>query len=1709
MRHIAFIDTEIDPKNRKVLDIGSVREDGGQFRSGTPSGLIDFLQGSEYVCGHNIINHDLKYIGDAVRQAGITEFIDTLYMSPLMFPARPYHKLLKDDKLQTDDINNPLNDSIKARDLFYDEVEAFRRTDDALKEIYFLLLKDHREFRSFFRYVGYGENHEGAQHEGRSREIQHEGRSRETDNSHEPDAASAAPHAPGRQQAEDIETLIHTRFLFKMCENAKLTDMIRDNPVELAYCLALINTGDRYSITPPWVLKNYPAVDRLMYILRERPCITGCAYCNEALDIYSGLQNFFGYDSFRTYAGVPLQEQAVRAAIEQKSLLAIFPTGGGKSITFQLPALMSGINTRGLTVVISPLQSLMKDQVDNLEKFNITEAVTINGLLDPIERAKAIERVENGSACILYIAPESLRSKTVENLLLGRKVVRFVIDEAHCFSAWGHDFRVDYLYIGDFIKNLQEKKNLDEPIPVSCFTATAKQKVIEDIKEYFRERLSIEMQVFTSDAVRTNLHYKVFPRETDEEKYNTIRDLLSENDCPAIIYVSRTKRAHDLAKRLTDDGFEARAYHGQMDRRERIENQNAFMNGEVRTMVATSAFGMGVDKKDVGMVIHYEISDSLENYVQEAGRAGRDESVDADCYVLFNDEDLNKHFILLNQTKLSIKEIQQIWRAIKNITKQRMRVSRSALEIARQAGWDDNVRDIETKVRTAILALEEAGFLKREQNVPRVYATGILADNAAEAIERINASPGLNEKQKENAARIIKKLISAKHWKTAVGEEPESRVDYISDHLGIPKETVIEIIYLLRDEKILADTKDMTAYIKKKKPGNDSLDILKAHVQIENFLLGIYKNRAETYNIKKLNEQAILDGCTESTMPRLKTIINIWSITKWVKRHYDTRSNVHLKLRGLIDREALQAKLIKRHELAQFIIEYLYRKYSDIKDDADATKGREEIPVEFSVMELRQAFGSEIRLFSTEASLAEVEDALFYLSRIGAMDLEGGFFVKYNAMMIERLETNNKRQYKLEDYQKLEQFYQNKIQQVHIVGEYARKMMEDYQAALQFVDDYFKLNYSSFLNKYFRGRQEEIRNSITPEKFRRLFLELKPTQLKIVKDKDSKYIVVAAGPGSGKTRILVHKLTSLLLMEDVKHEQLLMLTFSRSAATVFKKRLLKLYGNAANYVEIKTFHSYCFDLLGRPGTLEGSNNIIREAVDRIRRGETERSRITKTVLVIDEAQDMDGDEYELVCALMEQNEEMRIIAVGDDDQNIFAFRGSSSEYMEKLITEKNAVVYELAENHRSKANIVGFTNEIAKKISHRLKRTPIIPVQKDNGIIKIVRYKCNHLVTPLVDDIMSTGLSGTTCVLTATNDEAVKVAGLLVNRGMPAKLIQSDEGLRLYDLQEVRYFLGLLEMDGAYGSAQDNSVTTTAFTAGRPETQPGEQIPPSPVICADAWEEAKRKLKDKFGASHRQSSGHNLSGSCGSDGSHNPSGGLITGSWRPGTVVNPNLELCMNMIKSFEEANPKLKYRSDLETFIRESRLEDFYEEHGETILVSTMHKAKGREFDNVFIMLDGYRLDSDEAVRVLYVAATRAKQRLVIHYNGYYLNRINAAGIEYIEDKGTYHPPAHLAVQLTHRDVWLDYFYSVRHTVEQMQSGDTLTVGDGCCLNAAGQVVVRFSRKFAADVEKMKQRGYRPVSAAIRFIVHWKNDEAEDEALVILPLIVFEKDES
>lgn len=1598
---ITFIDTEIDPNRQIILDIGAMKANGNGFHNPSVTQFIKFLLGTKYICGHNILHHDIRYIGGAIGEAGVPSgnIIDTLFLSPLLFPKRPYHHLVKDDKLQSEDRNNPLNDSIKAQDLFMDEVSAFGKLDEITRQIYYLLLHGLEEFSAFFKCLGYS------------------------------------------CMETDIAGLIRDKFQDELCSNAALDSMILTHPAELAYCLAIIGADSRYSITPPWVLRNYPQVERIMFLLRNRPCLSGCPYCKQALNIHLGLERFFGFSSFRTYGGEPLQEKAAQAAMDNKSILAVFPTGGGKSITFQVPALMSGETVKGLTVVISPLQSLMKDQVDNLESKGITEAVTINGLLDPIERAKSYERVENGSASLLYISPESLRSRTMERLLLGRRISRFVIDEAHCFSAWGQDFRVDYLYIGDFIRSLQERKGLQEGIPVSCFTATAKQKVIEDIRDYFKTKLSLDLVVFTTKVSRSNLHYKVFQKTGEDEKYQTVRDLIDQKNCPTIIYVSRTKKAYELAERLAQDGFNAKPYHGKMDVQEKMANQTAFIAGEVDVMVATSAFGMGVDKKDVGTVIHYEISDSLENYVQEAGRAGRDEEIQADCFVLFNEEDLSKHFILLNQTKLSIKEIQQIWKAIKEITKFRSTVSNSALEIARKAGWDDNVMEIETRVTTAIAALENAGYLKRQQNMPRIYANSILASNAQEAIDQINNSGNFDQRQQLNAARIIKMLFSSRSRKKASDEAPESRIDYISDHLGIVKEEVIGIVNLLREAKILADTKDLTAFIKRKDNKNRSLSIVESYGKIENFLLTVFEEQEKTLHIKELNEAAELQGCTDVTPHKIKTLINFWAIKQWIRRGnmaYAQKELIIAKCQQPVN--LLKERLLRRHELAKFVVEYLYQK-------SRLTKGQDiieksEILVEFSVHELKGKYEASTRLFKQEVTINDIEDTLFYLSRIDAIKIEGGFMVVYNRLTIERMELDNNKRYTKDDYLGLQQFYENKVQQIHIVGAYAQKMLEDYKVALQFTEDYFQLNYSAFLRKYFPGsRVDELRLKMTTGKFRQLFGELSPKQLSIIKDNENKYIVVAAGPGSGKTRILVHKLASLLLMEDVKHEQLLMVTFSRAAATELKKRLLKLIGNAANYVEIKTFHSYCFDLLGKVGSLEKAEKVIEMAIEKIVSKEVEPSRITKTVLVIDEAQDMDQYEFELIKALMRRNEDMRVIAVGDDDQNIYGFRGSSSEYLEKFVHINGAKKYELTENYRSKQNLVAYTNQFVETVYHRLKETPIIARQQENGKIKVIHYQSPRIILPFIEDILQTELTGTTCVLTKTNEEALQVTGQLLKAGVHAKLIQMNEEFVLYNLAEVRFFLGLLE------NANESAL-----------------------IDEEVWTQAKRALKNQYQKSDK-------------------------------------LELCCNIISEFELIHVKSKYKSDFKLYLLESRLEDFYSGRGETIFVSTIHKAKGKEFDNVFLMLENVTVAKEETKREIYVAMTRAKRNLIIHLNTGILDRLSVDGMEWIDNNEQYSLPDERIMHLTHKDINLGYFGFIAHRVDQLVCGDRLSVTEDGCLNDKGAFVLKFSKVFKERIKQQRDRGYLLNHAVVNFLVYWTEKESGRESLIILPNLYLRHD--
>ncbi len=316
------------------------------------------------------------------------------------------------------------------------------------------------------------------------------------------------------------------------------------------------------------------------------------------------LKNVFGFDGYR-----PGQEQAITQLLAGHSSVAIFPTGSGKSLCYQLPALLLD----GLTVVISPLIALMKDQLDFLSERGIP-AARLDSSLDRAEAVQVYEDLRSGRTRLLYVSPERLANERFLQLLAQQKIALLAVDEAHCISAWGHNFRPDYLRIAALATRLKVER-------VLALTATATPEVVADIAEAFH--VEPEHVVHTG-FYRANLEINVTACEDRERHRLLLKKLSSRPRGPAIVYVTLQRSAEQVAEFLEDEGFAARAYHAGMKTEERTEVQEAFMASDDMIVVATIAFGMGIDKADIRGVYHFNLPKSLESYMQEIGRAGRD-----------------------------------------------------------------------------------------------------------------------------------------------------------------------------------------------------------------------------------------------------------------------------------------------------------------------------------------------------------------------------------------------------------------------------------------------------------------------------------------------------------------------------------------------------------------------------------------------------------------------------------------------------------------------------------------------------------------------------------------------------------------------------------------------------------------------------------------------------------------------------------------------------------------------------------------------------------------------------------------------------------------------------------------------------------------------------------------------------------------------------
>lgn len=1602
---ILFLDLETSPDGKRLLDAGAILGPG-EWRSSKLDELRPWLAMAKVLAGHNLLRHDLPMLQRRLGEDSLRgrALLDTLGWSALLYAERPYHKLVKGYQLHDEEAeNNPLSDAKLCKRLLEEMLGRFALLDDGLKAVYAHLLRDKPGYAPLFALAGFS-----------------------TD--------ELSGHAA---QA------IQKRFSGQYCALADIGRMATEHPVELAHALALIATVEDASVLPPWVVHALPVTEDLLRALRFRYCGQAtCGYCTERLDPHKALQAHYGYTAFRRFEGdgePGIQEQAVRAALQGRSLLTVFPTGGGKSLTFQLPALMQGELTRSLTVVISPLVSLMKDQVEVLEdRFQNVRAAHLSGLLSPLERQEVLDRVEQGGIHLLYIAPETLRNPTLTRLLQRRHIARFVIDEAHCFSAWGHDFRVDYLYIAPFLKQLQEDKGLTRPIPVSCFTATAKPQVIDDIRRYFKDGLGLELEPFISQARRENLRYEVItlPEPDADTRKRFLLRVLHESERPAIVYVARTKRVEELVGIIAASGLSARGYHGRMKREDKQANQDAFMRGEVEVMVATNAFGMGVDKEDVRTVVHYNISASLESYVQEAGRAGRKQDIQARCLILYHESDLGGHFQLLNRSKLNQQEIDQVWRALKGLTRFRDKVSKSALEIAIAAGWDTEIKDLQNRVTASLAALEDRGYVRRTLNSPRVFATGLLAKDLDEALKKVRASTSLTAKQQEDCARVLQRIIKSE----------ETRVDALAEQLGMDLKQALATIQLLRELQVLNDDQDLTAFVdlRPKAGSRKRFDRIAA---TERALLQQFPTGPQEVSLRALN-QAVIDQGIDAQKDEVLALLRFWKRRGFVRTRRIARAEQTFRIEPRTEPAEVQRDLVRRHALALAALDHLITLAANKPSDA-ADKEKEERLAEFSFLGMQQALGAG--LCAEETDMKNLQRALLFLNETRVIQLEDGFMVIYQRLNVERLHKDNRKRYTKEDYGHLRLHYQNRVEQIHMVGEYARQRARSAQAALAYVDDYFKLGHKAFIRKYFPGRETEITRSVTRERFAQLVGDLDTRQTEVVTD-PSPHILVLAGPGSGKTRVLVHKVANLLLLEDVKPEQFLMLTFSKAAALEFRRRVHDLVPEYRGLIAINTFHGFCFDLLGQLGDLDKSETIITRAIQAIEQREVDLSSIAnKSVIVLDEFQDVDPEQWRLLQAIAQVAEDPRLIAVGDDDQIIYDWRGASPEHMAAFHARYKAKEHKLLTNYRSKGTLVELTGHIVEGVRHRMKVSQRMEANDPAaGVQRVVHHAGGFHLQGLVDDLLRQRYPGTTAVLTRTNEQAILAAALLQRHGVAARHVGGNDDFALGRLREWRAFGRMLR-----------------------EAHPGVGVMP-----LETW----RPVRDRF-LERLQDNRHR--------------------------------DDIADLFSRFEDDARGRIDPGEWAAYLREIRVGDVAQATGDTVFVSTMHKAKGREFTNVFVHLDDFRMDKEAELRLLYVACTRAMERLVIHTNGDFLPDYTHPALAR-EQVGQRHPwPERLEYVLSMREVNLGSCWYARDRIKALRTGAALTScikefadGPATGLGLAGEPVLLYAQKFKQEaLQRLERLGYRIAGGSVDYIVEWHNEKQQAWHEVVLPRVVLERE--
>ena len=1326
-----FLDLETNLKGDCLAKAGFCLEalNGGTDWSWTaeqPPALLqarldEALSGAAAIAGHNVWRHDLPVLAKLFPKLALLEqlpVVDTLELSPLCFPQNPYHALEKDYKPTGREENEPLIDAVLARQLLRREIEVLeelRKRDPVL----------HRALHGLCA-CGSDRMEQGC--------------------------ALAFGGSPPPE--DSVLAAVRACAGRNGCAPAARRLEVpanREDRMALAYVLAWLSVaGDCRSVLPGWVWRQFPAARGFAVALRDRPCgDPACEWCRSQFDAQARLHRWFpGFADFRTDDdGRSRQREIVEAALAGKSLIAILPTGGGKSLCFQLPALARMERRGALTIVISPLQSLMKDQVDQLAKrvpAALGCAAALNGLLSPLERRDVLHRIAMGDVSLLYVAPEQMRSKSFVQAVRQREIGAWVFDEAHCLSKWGHDFRTDYLYAGRFIK-----ERMGSPVPpVAYVTATAKAEVLAEVRAFHEAMTGArELELFEASVERPGLRFEVQTVPPGHERLLKIAELLSERLSAygrggAIVFRSTRAKTRETAEFLQAAGWSAAHFHAGLPPEEKKEVQDRFIAGDLRVIAATNAFGMGVDKEDVRVVIHGDMPGSVENYLQEAGRAGRDRHV-ADCILLFDENDADWQFNLNGLNRLGRREIGEILRALRKYKRKDgepivVTVGELMRDTRLQEVFEEEDPSLHTKFKTALSWLERAKFLTRDDNVTSVFQAKPIAQTRLEAELRAVESGQPPERQKlwgdilnEFVCARADEGLDADRLVTLASLETWRRLQPVRRR---PNSLLFEELRAMSKAKILRECTAMTAYVRYKV--GDPSHVRHARLAGgEECLLALLAEQGAATQENLVLDLALTKQrlrATDGAGPELhdleRMVQALAGLEENGKRPLDIRpagATLH-RVRLNVEMPEVVAMAKRRRETAAMVLEAILAQIP-----ADMAAGKD-VLAEFTMEQLCVAVESGSLFHGGPANAAAaVERALLWLHDLQIIRLQRGLALFRSAMTI-RVTAEPGRPYGVKEYAPLGMYYDEKTFQVHVMLEYARQGMQGIQAALALVLDYFRLDKRMFMERYFPGRKKEIERAATAEAYRRVVEELgDDEQRRVVEANEEENLLVLAGPGSGKTKAVVHRIAWLLKIRHVPAQSILALCFNHDAAVQLRRRLLALAGDVARGVTVMTYHALAMRLTGisfraladlpPAGQLAAEVDFarpIRDAIALLKgqsaadpgEGNEARDRLLAgfRFILVDEYQDVDDSQYDLISALagrtlQEPDAKLGLLAVGDDDQSIYGFRGADVRFIRRFEQDYEAGIYGLTSNYRSTAAILAAAGRIIAGNRRRMK----------------------------------------------------------------------------------------------------------------------------------------------------------------------------------------------------------------------------------------------------------------------------------------------------------------------------------------------------------------------------------------------------------------------